>query len=157
MSLFSEADVRELIAEFPDRPVKTVIQQIERKAKSMTITSPMGLAKSWLRKAKHIADDTTQDTTIPVRGTFGEHGEWLSGSAIASEWETRLVQAARDIRRGFLSPSEAVALLRERGLESMIREGPMGVWSRLAHADNWPCAPCSTSAEQWLKTYVVGS
>lgn len=157
MSLFSPDELRELVAEFPDKPVKAVTQQIDRKAKSMTITSPMGLAKSWLRKAKHIADDTTADTTLPMRGTFDAHGKWLRDSTVASEWEARLVQAAREIRSHFLSPAEAVSLLYERGLESMVRADCLAIWERLLHADNWPCAHTSTSAEQWLKTYVVGA
>lgn len=157
MSLFTPDEMRELIAEFPDKPVKTVCQQIERKAKSMTISSPMGLAKSWLRKAKSIADDTTQNTSLPVRGTFGPGGEWLSGVTMASEWESRLIHAAREIRSQFLSPAEAVHLLRDRGLADMVRDGTMAVWARLEHVEHWPCAHTSTSAEQWLKTYVVGA
>lgn len=156
MSLFTPDDLRELLSEFPDKPVKTVIQQIERKAKTMTISSPMGLAKSWLRKAKTIADETTADTQIRTRGTFGARGEWLRESTVASEYESRIVQAARDIRSGFLGPVDAVPLLRERELSELVGEPCLAIWERLSAFDHWPCAHTATSAAQWLKTYVVG-
>ena len=157
MSLFSEAEVRDLIAEFPDKPVQTVIAQIERKAKSQTITSPMGLAKAWLRKAKTIADESAAATSLPVRGTFREDGTWARDATIASEWEIRLIAAARDVRRGFKSPAEAVAVILEQGLGGMVRESTQAIWGRLDRIEAWCCAPTSTSAEQWFKTYVIGS
>lgn len=157
MSLFSPDQVRELIADFPDRPVHEICQQVERKAAAESVSSPMGLARAWLKRAKVVPQHSTTEPTLPVRGTFGAHGEWIRGSLTASEWESRLIQAARDIRRQFLSPAQAVQLIADRGLSDMVREGPMRVWAQLESVTAWPCAPCSTSAEQWLKTYVIGS
>lgn len=157
MSLFTEDQIRELIAEFPDKPVRETCAQIDRKSSSINIASPVGLAKSWLKKSKPVPAVGDNGPALPARGTFDQGGHWLRGVSIASEWEQKLVTAARDIRRGFMSPAEAVMLLTERGLQDMCRPDTLAIWSRFENVTNWPAVHCSTSAEQWVKTYVVGS
>ena len=150
----------ELQARHPDLPIREKADELADRWRSGSIRNPAGALVATVKAGMPTRAQLAEARKAPAgpaspRGTFRADGSWDRNGSTPSPAERELRRLDAAFAAAQASPADAVSMLAESTARDAFREPCMRLWATLTTTESWRAAPCSTSAESWLKTLAV--
>jgi len=85
------------------------------------------------------------------RGTLGHDGGWNRYAESVSRHERAAREIAESVAQRCSTPADGAAYLAQETEHLHWYEGVLHLWSSMGTPEGWLCAPCSNTAQVWIK------